>query len=53
MNEDLRMELEELEDMLLEDASRVTEQTYDNADCARILHNIAADLDDIIRRFSS
>lgn len=56
MNEDLKMELEELEDMLLDDASRIAEQaaykTYDNADCARILRNIAADLDDIIHRFS-
>ena len=56
MNEDLKIELEELEDMLLDDASRIAEQaahrTYDNADCARILRNIAADLDDIIRRFS-
>lgn len=56
MNEELKMELEELEDMLLEDASRVAEQaaykTYDNADCARILRNVAADLDDIIHRFS-
>lgn len=57
MNENLQIELEELEDMLLEDASRIAEQsahrTYNNADCARILRNIAADLDDIIKRYTT
>lgn len=57
MNENLQMELEELEDMLLEDASRIAThseyRTYDNADCARILRNVAADLDEIIKRYTA
>lgn len=56
MNDNLKMELEELQAMLLDDASRCIEKIgfvyYDNADCARILRNIAADLDEIIQRYS-
>ena len=57
MNDNLQMELEELQAMLLEDANRIIERIgfvyYDNADCARILRNIAADLDEIIQRYST
>lgn len=57
MNDNLKMELEELQAMLLDDASRCIEKIgfvyYDNADCARILRNIAADLEEIIQRHSA
>lgn len=57
MSENLQMELEELQTMLLEDANHIIERIgfvyYDNADCARILRNIAADLNDIIQRYST
>ena len=56
MNDNLRMELEELQAMLLDDASHIIKKIgfvcYDNADCARILRNIAADLEEIIQRHS-
>ena len=57
MNDNLKMELEELQTMLLEDANCIIKRIgfvyYDNADYAQILRNIAADLNDIIQRYST